>query len=372
MRDRLHTEDGFLSEIFARNHTTDPWTFLSGNPGVKSYNRCRDEEFGKFIVDKQTIISPVSDWIHPDGAGGEYRRTNWVAPEVSPSPDAFWKGRESYWFGTPNQRATRLAAMTNVSTPVVSVNQFVGELKDLPSSIFKRGKQGLHWAKTESLGVRFGIMPMVSDILKLANINDYTTRKGKQISDLLDKKNGYYRRVKMGKITDIVTYDLTSVYNVSVTTTLISESTRWGTIRWLPSGTVPPFDPSDPDRTKLIRGLLTGTSKYNDRVSALSDAWELLPWSWLADWCGNLGTYLQASQNQTISHVDSIWLMEHATSQQTTTTPSGTVTVFRESKMRFPGTITASTISPYMSADRAAILSGLFIRGPSPIPKRYQ
>lgn len=372
MRTRTSYGDSVSSQVFHRNHHTDPWAFVTSFAGHNQANRCRDQDNGNLYVDKLTCV-PLGDIVVPDGFGGEYRYVDWIpngwswypfshVPLVSQDADS-----KSYWYGSVDQRATRLAAVTNVATPVVSVPQFVGELKDIPHSIYKRGKQGLSWAHLDSLGIRFGILPMVSDVLKMMNLADYIDQRDRNISKLVSK-NGLKRRVNMGTASGTATgsepaYGAGATYEVKVT------SKRWGTIRWLPASGLRVPEEGTAERTQFVRGLLTGTSKYKDKVGYLSDAWELLPWSWMADWFTNTGEFIQASANRTISFPTQIWIMETTTVHQTITTSSGTCFSYLVSKQRNPGVVTAQMIDPIISGDRAAILSGLFIRGPSPIPR---
>lgn len=375
MRDRHEYGSTEIQETFLRFHPWDPWSFASSQSYKRSHNRCQDYAGpqGRDLVVSKEWCSPIT-WQYDDPGVAEWLIKNKVfngGPNgfLSPDPSNFNENLH-FWAGDTNSLAVRVAASTNPSKPLVSVPAFIGELKDIPSAVYKRGRQGLSWAATDSLGVRFGILPMVSDVIKLASIAEYTDRLDKNLSNLA-KKGGLRRRVKMGSYKNIEVSEYQR-QGVHTTTHWQLSGERWGVIRWKPDESIRIPVEGTMDRVNLIRGLLTGTSKYNDKYSYLSDAWELVPWSWLIDWAGGLGTYLDANRNQLLAHANDIWIMTHREMTVSVETDSGTQTSYLETKERRKGTITPSAVSSYMSGDRAATLSGLFIRSPSPIPVKFQ
>lgn len=367
-RTREDKSGPFTQTVSTWDHFLNDWVVDRVTSHFYQIDQCVDENFGKLDISKTSEI-PGDEIIVSRPGIPDVKYNNLVCPSVTLEIPFVDQRGDSLAAVNENYHATKLAAQTNVSRPFVSVAQFVGELKDLPSSVFKRGKQGISWARTESLGVRFGIMPMVSDILKMSDLSKAMYYKNKYLHRLAEK--GRMRKKKKIGSGTITQYSPLGSFGTDAQIVLEVKAEKWGTIYWKINSELPIPDESTEENVKLIRGLVTGTSKYKDKVAYLADAWELLPWSWIGDWFTNFGEYLQATQNSTVSTADEIWIMLKTESTTRIESPFGSASKYNVSKVRRRGTITAQLIDAYVSADRAAILSGLAIRGPSPIPKKY-
>jgi hypothetical protein len=195
-----------------------------------------------------------------------------------------------------NNYAWEILAKTNPSVPFVSVPTFVAELKDLPGLVKGYGDGLLKAVANGYLSWRWAIKPMINDLRKLINfvkaVDDRTIM-------LMKLRNGetLRRRVHLG-----TTEVLTTPVNLTVQSegcgivgkfqTKYSKK-DWGSAQWklLPDSQLPMLG-YDPLR-KLARDLTFGFTSHE----ILATAWELTPWSWLADWFGNTGDLIAATNN---------------------------------------------------------------------------
>lgn len=216
--------------------------------------------------------------------------------------------------------ATAVAARSNPSRPTVSLPVFLGEMKDVPQAIYERGKQGIRKLsrKSDSVGVHYGILPFVSDAMKLMNISESVERRIKELNSL-DSKGGLRRRIKIFSetrsktIKSIVHRSQAPLKGETVDKTV---NNIWGVIRWIPEDDTLP-KAGGIEQQKLARALVLGTSARNGTWDNLSDIWELLPWSWAADWFGNMGDYLMASRNAIPVKIHDLHIMQRVTTTRT-------------------------------------------------------
>lgn len=196
-----------------------------------------------------------------------------------------------------NNWAWKILAETNPSVPHVSVPTMVGELKDLPGLVKGYGDGLLKAVANGYLSYRWAVKPMISDLRKLFNfvkaVDDRTTMLMK-----LRAGETLRRRVSLG----------TTLVHANPQVNLIVHSEgctvrgtfqahyfqkSWGSAQWklLPNSELPSLG-YGPLREQA-RNLTFG---FKDR-EALAVAWELTPWSWLADWFGNTGDLIAATNN---------------------------------------------------------------------------
>jgi hypothetical protein len=201
--------------------------------------------------------------------------------------------------------ATKAASLTNPSRPEFALPTFIGELKDVPDMIrhagrflngtaWKHGNNGLSAAKevaSENLAIQFGWAPLVSDLAKMVS---FTERYEKRVNELnrLYSGSGLKRRVRLGNYSGSHTswvwaWSTHGVYvHVPVKYEAVAEN--WAVIKWRPDSPARVIPRSDDFNRKLL-GLTPGAIP--------STVWELLPWSWLADYFTNLGDYISLTNN---------------------------------------------------------------------------
>lgn len=212
-----------------------------------------------------------------------------------------------------NQYAINVVAKTNVNAPKASLPTYFGELKDLPGLIRSFGmehlrkirqyRSGRAFAKAtveRNLQYQWGIATMISDVKKMCDF-----------ANVVKKTEGWITRLHNGEaIRRNVVLDSDDEFSlagnlliyysggVAVNTgpRSIKETRKtWGSCQWvLDTSTTPyfPLDTQEQRREAAIRVY------YGLTPHALGlTAWELCPWSWLADWFLHIQDVLDACQN---------------------------------------------------------------------------
>lgn len=268
-------------------------------------------------------------------------------------------------------------ARTNPSRAVASVPTFIGELKDLPGLIrslghialrslgrgSRRGRSIVHEAGHDYLTWQFGLKPLIHDV---ANLLDFQTAVDRRVGELqrLYSGKGLKRRIVLK--TQVESSSTTVYPDTSLGATLKCQRQRitklecWATVRWKP--TSPPSFRTNRQRQALARSLVLGLNAQ----SLTSTAWELLPWSWLADWFFDVQSFIEAHNNAVPATPVSRCVMVHRSTTDTYSrtdsnswVSGGGGTVTLESKSRYAGGPTINTSLPFLNGGQLSILGAL-------------
>jgi hypothetical protein len=232
------------------------------------------------------------------------------------SGDTAWKGmqfahtqfpRDSIWpTVVPSTKSslevmgTQAIAAVIPTNPVSGLAQFIGELREgLPSLVgadfFKHRASVARNAGSEYLNVQFGWLPLISDLKKFTHavkdsdalLKQYERNSGKRI-----KRSIRFPEIKSTTVVSgnggstpsapgyVNAYNGTGKKN----TTTTSKTERWfsGCFTYY----LPPYKANDLNlkRNEQLANYLYGTRPTPEVL------WELAPWSWAADWFGNIGS----------------------------------------------------------------------------------
>jgi hypothetical protein len=331
----------------------------------------------RFVLNKRYQVGPyITQTVLGSGSGNLYW-DNWI-PDYFNSNGMGHLALNGDNLNTVNANswATTWAARTNPNRPSVSLPVMVAELRDIPRTIRtlalgqfpdKRDKKynvGRHY-----LAYSFGIEPLVKDIERLFKFSDSVDKRVNEL-DRLSSKGGLHRRINLRERTADGTVGTTTVSSITsilfhANAVVKTESKTWATGWWLPSGDLPRNTQKETLRKArlLVLGLLRNKTIS---VSDFSDAWELLPWSWMADWFGNIGEFLMANRNDVPCSPHNICIMENTKTVRTWTMLDAwctgrTVTERLETKCREVGIPSLSAGLEFLSPSQMSILGALSI-----------
>ena len=192
-----------------------------------------------------------------------------------------------------NAIATQVMERSNPSRAEVDMGVAIAELREAPQLIHRAGQNLLEHGANYFLTYQFGWSPLVNDALDCLDVVQAYNRRLSELQSLY-RKGGLRRRIdlptQVGQQTTTNT-TLESVQGDLIQGTLVRNAHRriWGVARWRPTLDGLPTDSGDMER--LMRRTL-----YGLHVDA-STVWNLVPWSWLIDWFGTFGDYLEANRN---------------------------------------------------------------------------
>ncbi len=251
-----------------------------------------------------------------------------------PDPRSEFPG---YTFVELSDLAWKILANTNPSVPSVSVPTFLVELRDLPGLIRNCGgdflkrtfnqtrnsamkgwmrrigeniKQMLRDAKwpddspitylkhaaNANLSWRWGIKPLIGDLRLLAKFASETHRRINELRNLRDGKT-LRKRCSLGTFSvtkpDEYKFLHSGGYGVEGWSRRVYTAKVWGSAEWkiLPDTELPKMD--DGELKRFAQRLSLGITSHE----AMATLWETTPWSWLADWFGNVGDLIAATNN---------------------------------------------------------------------------
>lgn len=264
---------------------------------------------------------------------------------------------------TASELALQLIKRTNPSRPVVDVPVFLAELKDFPELFRIAGSSLLRKTASANLNYQFGWAPLCSDLLKLMHFASHLERRVRELQSLHNR--GLRRTVELWRGSNILNnYSQPAAsYCGSVTTyveTWVTTVKVTGHVRWHPTNSFPLSNSAL--RRQAIRAALGLTIDP-------ATAWELIPFSWLIDWCSSVGDYFQANRNIVGASYSNPRIMEHLRTEKFARFVSGSTSrgatfsdarFSRETKTRrvaVPASFSASL--PILSGRQMSILGSI-------------
>jgi hypothetical protein len=191
---------------------------------------------------------------------------------------------------TDGEAATRLLELTNPSRPVVSIPNFMYELREFPRLLRLEGDTLLKRGASANLNYQFGWRPLIGDLTNLLSFTDHVSKREKELQGLFS--SGLRRKRQLFRGSGVATdYKSVNSWLLRLDAQMSATSTEkvWGYVEWFPTGSTRPQTADD--MRALARQAVLGLTLD------LSTAWEAIPWSWLVDWCSNVGSYLAANRN---------------------------------------------------------------------------
>jgi hypothetical protein len=310
---RQRMEEWYAPKVFP--FTSPSWTdtkvaqahnYLAESEGhpVSQLGKTDRDIGGNFTVYKRDYseYSTLGDRLdfsqnsNPFSIGNHYRGGQWAryeSPRTSNFPEVYPTSN-----AVLDAYGTSAIARILPTNPLAGLATFIGEAREgLPSIVGSniRGRAGrAKSAGSEYLNVEFGWKPLVNDLKKFADsavnsqeeIAKFENNSGKRI-----KRHYTWDDVTTTSVQDWGTATpvpnlFTGYYNTYLGRLTLTTTTRLR--KWF-SGCftyyLPPFDPNGDNkkRNSMIRNRLYGTRLTPEVL------WDLTPWTWAADWVGNLG-----------------------------------------------------------------------------------
>lgn len=259
--------------------------------------------------------------------------------------------------------ATSAAARTSPSKPYVDVPADLLELADITRLIKGWGDSLLSNGANVNLGLNFGVMPVVSDLYKLWDFSDQVDRRVKVIQKL--QESGYRRTVDVNWWSTQATPTIVCQSTGRYIDRPFNVNTRVGMrchVRWVPTPDLSSMTVPSSIRALARRAVL------GSQIT-LSTLWEITPWSWLIDWCGNVGQYLSAQRNIVPARLDGVHIIKHTKTTYSSSQwgPDGSgltmtpISFLRETKTRTPTFIAPVAHFPFLSESQMGIVASLAI-----------
>nr|UJQ85140.1 MAG: hypothetical protein 1 [Leviviridae sp.] len=264
-----------------------------------------------------------------------------------------------------NEAATSAAARTSPSKAYVDLTANMLELFDIAHMIRSYGETLIKKVARGNLALEFGMKPIVGDLAKLLVFQEQVDRRVQVLQKLRD--TGSYRKtVVIGAYERFATANFVAqsadafimVPKAVHTMLLIKAHCRW----------IPSVDMSK--MTNPTMGALARRAIVHRGVD-FAALWEAMPWSWLLDWCGNVGQFLAANRNTVPATLSGVSIMRHTKTIHTTPSfsdPSSgnrfmePISSTRETKLRQGGIVSPSAHWPFLSASQMGILASLSVR----------
>jgi hypothetical protein len=246
------------------------------------FNVDHDLEVLKKRIDTPIMLSGRNKFDHDisyDGLNPEIGSNYGYLPNPDPTDWAYWE--------------TKALANLNPSKPVISVPLFLFEFKDFPEMLRSAGhtlmgKGGLKGFPDGYLNAHFGWVPFASDVKSLFNIAKSINDRWRYLRQLEDGHR-FKRTLFSGMVSttsEVYAYGFTfDGYAYYADRRTVRYDKVWFTAN---AKAVSPL-PRGTDVPSLSARMVLGLSANPASV------WDFLPWSWLIDYFGNVGDFMQAN-----------------------------------------------------------------------------
>lgn len=280
--------------------------FESGYETVQSADGVSKGEF--FKVTRKQTLKPILLNGNVDGVGSpKYQnyiphgcRAGMLASHIDIA------GRPSN-----GELASRLAARTNPSAPSWGLPQAIFELRDLARTFsITRASTVAEYIGSNYLRLEFGIKPLLRDIQSLFQAEELIQQRFQRLKKMRDNPNkAESHKMRLWQGTASATVNDFLIHNGESVTGNVARTTchnTWGWITWTPSK-----QNYLPANDEELRALAKKTALGINLANVLSTAWELIPFSWLADYFSSVGDYLVANQNVVGATISNCCIMDH-------------------------------------------------------------
>jgi hypothetical protein len=204
------------------------------------------------------------------------------------------------------EAATRGAARTNPSRPYIDLPVEIAQIHEIPDILRRAGDSVLSRVGQSNLALQFGIQPVAEDLANLLNVQQVTAHRAEQLVRAR-QKGGMKRTI----VVDAGSAEELRNTFLHTDGLFIRENVNWWTgetvkvhARWTPDEDFSHLTQND-EMYRLARRAVTGG------IIDYSTIWELVPWSWLVDYFGNVGETFAANRNVVGMTLSDVSVMRH-------------------------------------------------------------
>jgi hypothetical protein len=254
--------------------------------------------------------------------------------------------------------AAELLARTNPSRPVVDLPIAIYELREIPELLREEGNRIVRGLAAGHLAVEFGIKPLVNDLQSLLNFSDEVAKRQRELEQLnnggLKRKRDLWSGSTTGGPFDVIAQSGDKI-TVHIDVHKATVRKIWGYVVW------------KPDNPKMMKGDMRSIARKAvlGLTVDFSTAWNAIPWSWLVDWCSNIGDILVARRNIVGASPGPVQLMTQTTTTadanripyNLTTSPGGWKTVSK--RRRTVVNVPVDVQLPILNARQLSILGSI-------------
>lgn len=200
--------------------------------------------------------------------------------------------------------AAKLVAMTNPSRPIVDLPTFIYEMKEIPDLLRKEGGNWIRKLGSVNLKYHFGVKPMVNDLIKMVTFQSSVDQRVKELQDL--HRSGLRRKRNLWSNSFVSTGNgaffnsLDKLVSGDINRSHFCQ--KWGFVEWFPE---------DPRLYTSAETLALAKKAVFGLTVDFSTAWNIMPWSWLIDWFGSVGDYLEGKRNIVGATHGPVLIMSH-------------------------------------------------------------
>jgi len=254
--------------------------------------------------------------------------------------------------------ATQAVARSNPSRPYVDIPVNVLELGDIARTIRREGLNILNprVAGRQNLRYQFGIAPLVGDLVRLTQFQDQVNHRIREM-DRLAGPTGLRRTMNVGSWSTNASYSRVMQSNQYFWTDIVRQTTRQQVrahVRW--NAAYSPNQLTAADRQRLAMRSVLGLTIDN------STLWEAMPWSWLIDWCSNVGQFIATTRNIIPATLSGVHIMRETISRfETTGGTNSPIRVDLHTKTRAPSFVAPIAHFPFLSGGQMGILASLAV-----------
>jgi hypothetical protein len=220
------------------------------------------------------------------------------------------------------------AWLTNVNYPKIYKQlanaSFLTQLRAVPRLIQAFGNTLIGWAANGYISWRWIVKPMISDVRKMCQFVQAVDKRRRYLERLANGET-VRRRVSLSsdkaKVSQAEVFGSTGQgFSLKYLWDIDYSEKVWGTAKWKLSSSAVPLPKDDGTSSRAFR-LTFGLTAFE----LLQTAWELTPWSWFADWFGDLGDQIGLYNNTVPAYWADACVMRTLTSKANYSIKPGTL-----------------------------------------------